>query len=611
MYFRKDTLLNFNKLKFYYFMLLVFIHFASSSEIISYELEQTNASQNDNSTSCTKCPLWHYYDPSTNSCLCFPCVLCDEKKAYIDRWYMVTVQQNQNLVSISRSNIFYLHHGAKGTKPGYRLLPENISELNDYMCGPLNRKGYLCSDCIDGFGPSMSIFEHPNDCYRCRDNWHGVILYLIIVLVPVTLFYLIILIFQINMASAPMPCFIMYSQIVSIALSDAWSNFGLSEIAFNTNTGDITPVTKLILILYGIFNLDFMSHVVPPFCIISNLSLYHRAILGYIKAFYPMLLILMTWICVELHDRNFRMIVYLWRPFHRCFVRLRRGWDTKNDLINVFATFLLLSFINITYQTVIITTTTKISTYSLSGECFYHSNYYYVSEIDNIIMTNSTNYITWSFLAALICIIFNIIPLLLLVLYQFEKFRKLLSKLRLDGISLMIFMEKFHCCYRDGLDGRRDMRYFSGIYYLLSLLLSLCPVLLYDMFKFKHYFVRGIIFSITAPVIALCRPHKKEYMNVCDTLLLSHLALICFMPSQQEMKYFVPFTQALILLPFAVLGFVICLKILCKTRRSHIIKSLHLSRYLPNCLKAAVHDSCVNPKEPETVRSLHSYGAIN
>ena len=57
-----------------------------------------------------------------------------------------------------------------------------------------------------------------------------------------------------------------------------------------------------------------MSNVVPPFCVSSNLSLYHRAILGYITAFYPMLLIVVTWICIELHDRNFRVIVYLWRP---------------------------------------------------------------------------------------------------------------------------------------------------------------------------------------------------------------------------------------------------------------------------------------------------------
>ena len=44
-----------------------------------------------------------------------------------------------------------------------------------------------------------------------------------------------------------------------------------------------------------------------------------------------------------------------------------------------------------------------------------------------------------------------------------EDIRKLLSKLRLDGISLMIFMEWYHCCYGDGLDGRGEMRLYRAL----------------------------------------------------------------------------------------------------------------------------------------------------
>ena len=128
--------------------------------------------------------------------------------------------------------------------------------------------------------PSMSIIEHPNDCYRCTDSWHGVILYLIIVLVPVTLLYLIILVFQIRMTSAPIPCFVLYSQLVCIVLSHPWeTGYHKITMLMFTETGDLRAVTKVILITYGIFNLDFVSHAVPPFCVISKLTLYHRAIL--------------------------------------------------------------------------------------------------------------------------------------------------------------------------------------------------------------------------------------------------------------------------------------------------------------------------------------------
>ena len=78
--------------------------------------------------------------------------------------------------------------------PGYIKLLDNISELNDHMCGPMNRKGFLCEDCVDGFAVSFTSMEHK--CSNCSDTWYGIPLYLLIGLAPITVFYLIILIFH-------------------------------------------------------------------------------------------------------------------------------------------------------------------------------------------------------------------------------------------------------------------------------------------------------------------------------------------------------------------------------------------------------------------------------
>ena len=523
----------------------------------------------------SQCPLWFYLNYSTGDCQCLPFLTCDERKAYIEEKYLLTVQQNQSLISTCYSKSYKHYHGNNKTKPGYRLLPKNISDLNDFMCEPLNRKGYLCGDCFDGFGPSMSVIEYPYQCYRCTDNWRGVLLYLVITLLPITIFYLIMLIFRIKMTSAPMPCFIMYSQLVNVCLcfSLHWSFEKMYPI-FYSESGDIKAVTILIFALYGIFNLNFISNVVPSFCVNNKITLYHLSILGYINVFYPMLLILMTWVCIELHDRNCRVIVYLWRPFHRCFVRLRRGWDTKNDLIDVFATFLLLSYVKIIYQSVLFTSLTKITTYSLNGDFLLA---YHVSDIDMTVKRTSTKY--GAAFAVLLNIVFNILPVLLLVLYPFRLFRKMLSKLQLDGISLMIFVERFHCCYRDGLDGKRDMRYFSGIYFFLCFFLFCCPSLLhFSIFKLDMWFTRGTILFITVLIISLCKPYKKFYMNVCDTLLLFHLAMICFiLSSDVNNMYFVPLMQIMLLLPFAVLVLVICFKFAYKTHCALFIMSLYHS----------------------------------
>ena len=94
----------------------------------------------------------------------------------------------------------------------YVQLPDNISELNDYMCGPMNRKGRVCSECIDGFAPSVTSIGY--ECSNCTDTWYGVPLYLFLEFVPITMFYLAVLVFQISVTSAPMTCCVMYSQLI-------------------------------------------------------------------------------------------------------------------------------------------------------------------------------------------------------------------------------------------------------------------------------------------------------------------------------------------------------------------------------------------------------------
>ena len=97
-------------------------------------------------------------------------------------------------------------NGYKFATPGHILLPKNLIQLNQYVCSPLKRKGFLCSECVDGFGPSVTSFR--NRCVNCINAWHGVPLFLFLEFVPITVFYLIIVVFQISFTSPPMPCLI-------------------------------------------------------------------------------------------------------------------------------------------------------------------------------------------------------------------------------------------------------------------------------------------------------------------------------------------------------------------------------------------------------------------
>ena len=148
------------------------------------------------------------------------------------------------------------------------------SDLTDYMCGPMNREGIVCSKYIDGFGLSLTSVGYK--CSNCTDAWYGVPLYLLIEFVPITVFYLVILIFQINVASAPMSCFMMYSQFV---LYDMLTKVPQRErILIQTNA---TKLYSTAIFLYGIWNLDLLTHIIPPFCVSSKLTTTHIIFLGY------------------------------------------------------------------------------------------------------------------------------------------------------------------------------------------------------------------------------------------------------------------------------------------------------------------------------------------
>jgi len=215
----------------------------------------------------------------------------------------------------------------------YKALPHNASDLNDVFCDPLNRDGLLCRDCIDEFGPSVVTFGYA--CANCTGNSYGWMLYILAEFVPATVFYFAVLTLRVRITSAPMNCFVMFSQLVVIVLNKAL----MAELD-KTSLG----VFKVILTGYRFWNLDFFHYLIPPFCVSQGLKNIHELALQYVSAFYPLLLIALTYACVELHAHNFRPIVLQWKPLHRCCVNVRRRWDSKASIMDVFATFLLLSY---------------------------------------------------------------------------------------------------------------------------------------------------------------------------------------------------------------------------------------------------------------------------
>ena len=500
--------------------------------------------------------MWYKYNPIAQVCQCIPLesLTCDGEYAYADIGHILTYNANKRVVTEVQMKHQYLT-GYNTTNGGhYVVLPSNISELNQYMCGPLNRKDFMCNECKDGYGPAATYESEPcaSMCYRCKDTWRHLLFHLALSFIPLTVFYLLILVFQVRLTSAPMTCFIMYSQlVVLIFYGECGLNSGntiLGELKFSYAKGTLRRGTKIFLSLYGVFNLDFFHYIQSPFCISSKLRPIYIFSLGYISAFYPFLLILLTWFCVELHGRNFGPIVCLWRPLHGCFVRLRRGWNTKSDLIDVFASFFLLSYCKVLYLIVLTFDSEGITSYSFTDGRVTHS--YVLTSIYSIYMFKTNDY----FFILLTCFtttpipFFVIFPVLLLLLYPSKMFQSLLSKCASNRLQIFLntFIEKFQCCYRDGLDGTRDMRSFAGMYFLLRVILCLSGPICRATLKVDSHFVQ--ILSVAALLIALSRPYNKTYMNIVDSILLLHTTTLRYLIEssvtlQAKSHYFLPLIQ--------------------------------------------------------------------
>ena len=161
---------------------------------------------------------------------------------------------------------------------------------------------------------------------------------------------------------------------------------------------------------------------------------------------------------------------------------------------------------------------------------------------DQSVFYGSSEHLVFLVPSLVICIIFVILPTLLLLLYPFHFFQSLLTMCHLNGIALKFFVEKFYSCCRDGLPrdgggGRgRDMRSFAALYFVVRVVLF-CSRLFGGLIKVADnasFFWEGMVFIVALLLIAICRPYKKTYMNVLDMLLLAYLVFLCQLMSAEH-----------------------------------------------------------------------------
>ena len=462
------------------------------------------------------CPPWFTYNNSSGECVCGDelngIVSCDNegKKVYILQCYCMTHDEKLGtIVGHCFTNCFVKKSKRKFVI--YNKVPHILNQLNEVICGERwNRKGRLCGQCEDGYYPLA--YSYNMSCVNCTHadarNW---LKYISSAFLPLTVFFFFVLGFGISASSPQLEAFIIFAQITT---TPANIRMILEVLDADENSNSyISVFGRLIIALYGVWNLDFFRTLLPQNCL--KISTLQVLALDYIIAVYPLALIIVTYLVIDLYDRRFFLLVWLVKPFKSCLKSVDDSMNIKSSILNTFVTFILLSygkFLTVSFDLLV---SNKV--YSSDGKSVGTVLFY-----DGTIDYFGHQHLPYGVLAIIITLFFNIVPLLFTLIHPLKCCKGHLGK----WPALRICLDSFQGCYKDGTEGTRDCRFFSSLYLIIRISLFV----VYGVVKDGTFYpIAAAFLLLLTALIFVFQPFKTKFKvyNTIHALLILILALWC------------------------------------------------------------------------------------
>ena len=225
---------------------------------------------------------------------------------------------------------------------------------------------------------------------------------------------------------------------------------------------------------------------------------------------YPLLLMVLSYVLIDLYDRNFRLLVTLWKPFLRVFSLFRRNWEIRTSVIDAFATFFLLS--NVKFLSVSFDLLIPVRVFHLSSSMgFHHSLRLYY---DATIPYFGETHLPYAILAIVTLFVLVLTPVVLLLLYPFQWFQKLLNIFSFRWYVLHTFMDSFYGCYKNGTEpDTHDCRWFASLFYIVRILLFLIGLFTLNV---MYYIIGSMCLVLFAILMINIRPFKISLNHYTD-----------------------------------------------------------------------------------------------
>ena len=333
---------------------------------------------------------------------------------------------------------------------------------------------------------------------ECKYGW---LFYILSELVPVTILFIVILVFNISFTSGALNGFILFSQLIDTLLIDA------SGIISFPNK--VQHAFEAIRLFYGFFNLDFFYIQPLSFCIWKEASALDILVFKYVTVIYSVVLII-------------GVILFMKHCGPRCPGKIYHESVFRNSVVKGLSAFLVMCYaqcVKVSFNLLYFGT---IQVGWLEKNSSVRRRVWYNGELEYF----KGGHLAYALPALAVLLTIGIFPPVILITYP--AIFQILSCLNLQDSwidkclpsfsTMKPFLDAFQGSFKD------NCRCFAGIYFLYRWVgVTIHTVTAsYSIF----YTAVGIILTMMLVLHTLCQPYNKRWHNILDTFLLADLALI-------------------------------------------------------------------------------------
>lgn len=378
------------------------------------------------------------------------------------------------------------------------LLPDRASDLSVEICAP-SRMGVMCGECVG----NTTVYYHTPGNFKCGSEKYchlGILLFILSQVLPVTLLFLAIIFFNIQLTTGALTGFLLYAQVFSSLHISGNNIIHMSSVAHK--------LLKVLEFIVQGFNLNFFALPHLGFCLFRNASYLDLLAFEYVLVVYALLLIILTVVCLN------------WR--HKCSRRLSRKIKPKASIIHALSGFLVLCYAKTTRLTIWILTPGTLhgkGAKDLEVMVFYRGSLQFFGQ----------EHIKYAIPALFALVFMTCLPPLLLLMYPLCY--RVLALLRLEESTFSKFLCKIVPLERikplfDSIqsDFRDKHRYFAGLYFLYRLLILLLFAATADLVHF--YFTLQFTLILILAIHGWVQPYKKKWHNRLDLYIFLLMNII-------------------------------------------------------------------------------------